>query len=659
MIGPALTRASSSRPRNGVEEPSPRAGLLVCALLSGLGLACEQAKLPASAKPDIRDQLVAARALVRHPSDGGGTARVLVGPSEVRAGGFAHWVFEFEAGTQGIDPAGALYFQPPLFWEWSPPQTSRSDRPGFCQVSCDSPAVRVETEIVDRQLLAVRFVPNGLRPGDRVRIAYGSEEAPVHVDPYADDAERFVFAVDGDGDGLRGPCLERPRLRIVPGEPALLSAVWPSVARLGDDVELVVAALDARGNAFLPAAGHIEFELPASWQGPARVELSVADAARARIALRVGAEGVFRMPVRAVIAGVELACTTNPLHVSASAPLVRWADLHGHSGASDGTGTAQDYFAYARDVAALDVAALTDHDHWGLEFLDETPQLWANTIEAARAASRPGRFLALPGYEWTSWIWGHRHVVYFGAAGPLYSSLDERYDRPSELWSALAPWSALSIPHHPAGGPIAVDWRHIGHAEVEPLVEIVSAHGSSDAPDAAKPIYGALEGHWVRDQLSGSKRLGVVGSGDSHDGHPGLSHRMPHYPSGGASAVLCDSLEAEAILEALRARRVYATNGPRIVLRVALGSARIGEEVSRGACQGEGNLLVQVLGTAPIASIQVRRGPNSAVEIAHAGESEVTLRATLEDLRAGENVWVRVVQQDGGAAWSSPIRVLP
>ena len=32
---------------------------------------------------------------------------------------------------------------------------------------------------------------------------------------------------------------------------------------------------------------------------------------------------------------------------------------------SDGTGTPEDYFAYARDVAALDVIALTDHDHWG------------------------------------------------------------------------------------------------------------------------------------------------------------------------------------------------------------------------------------------------------------------------------------------------------
>jgi hypothetical protein len=36
---------------------------------------------------------------------------------------------------------------------------------------------------------------------------------------------------------------------------------------------------------------------------------------------------------------------------------------------------------------------------------------------------------------------------------------------------------------------------------------------------------------------------------------------------------------------------------------------------------------------------------------------EVTLQRQVDDLTPGEYVYVRVVQEDGGAAWSSPIYV--
>jgi hypothetical protein len=39
------------------------------------------------------------------------------------------------------------------------------------------------------------------------------------------------------------------------------------------------------------------------------------------------------------------------------------------------------------------------------------------------------------------------------------------------------------------------------------------------------------------------------------------------------------------------------------------------------------------------------------------GRHELTLTTDLEDLKAGEYVYARVVQEDGGAAWSSPVFV--
>jgi len=41
-----------------------------------------------------------------------------------------------------------------------------------------------------------------------------------------------------------------------------------------------------------------------------------------------------------------------------------YANLHSHSALSDGIGTPAEAYAYARDVADIDVLALTDHTHY-------------------------------------------------------------------------------------------------------------------------------------------------------------------------------------------------------------------------------------------------------------------------------------------------------
>jgi hypothetical protein len=41
--------------------------------------------------------------------------------------------------------------------------------------------------------------------------------------------------------------------------------------------------------------------------------------------------------------------------------------------------------------------------------------------------------------------------------------------------------------------------------------------------------------------------------------------------------------------------------------------------------------------------------------VATEGRLEVVLQRPVEALRAGEYIYVRAIQEDGGAAWSSPI----
>jgi hypothetical protein len=170
-------------------------------------------------------------------------------------------------------------------------------------------------------------------------------------------------------------------------------------------------------------------------------------------------------------------------------------------------------------------------------------------------------------------------------------------------------------------------------------------------------IMHALPGNFVRDALDRGYRLGFVGSGDHHDGHPGAYQVSPQM--GGLAAILADELTREGVLEALRARRVYASNGPRMLLRTALGSHRMGEDVSVGKEGKQGRLtdrlFVHVIAETPLERIDFVRSGHLLPSIAIDGDLEAMLDREIPDLVPGEYVYVRAIQKDGGAVWSSPI----
>ena len=608
----------------------------------------------------LRDELLAAQAAIVHPSDGGGSAWLELAEGEdgsVQAGRAGRWTIVYEAGELGIAEGGAIHLQVSPFWNWSTPQAERSEAPGFTEVETEAEGVELDAFTADQQLLVVGVGGRGLTAGERVRIRYGAGPSGARADSYAERESRFWIGVDGDGDGVRKLIAASPAVTVRPGPPARLVLNLTSTARPGEAVRLTAAVLDPVGNAGPDYEGSIVFEPLSGLELPKRIELGPGDGARATVELAVRELGVFRARGRAELPTGPVEVESNPLLVTEGGPRIRWADLHGHSAVSDGTGTPEDYFLYARDVAGLDAVALTDHDHWGLLFMDEHPELWETNKAVGNRFDEPGRFVTLHGFEWTNWVYGHRHVLYFSNEAPLLSSLDPATDTPQELWEALRGLDALTVPHHPAGGPVAIDWDVPPDPVLEPSAEVTSAHGCSEARDCRLTIYSAVEGAFVRDAIDRGYHLGFIGSGDGHDGHPGLTHLDPVYPTGGLAAVLSDELNRPALLEALRARRAYATSGHRIVLRTALGAARMGQAVRAAELGPEATLFVQAHGTAPILGVEVVRSGEVVAGLAGDGSPDFLTAATLSELAAGEYVYVRVVQEDGGQAWSSPIRL--
>jgi len=569
------------------------------------------------------------------------------------------WSFVFEAGPEGVAEGGWIFFQAPPFWGWSAPHTIERTYPGFTEISTEAMGVQLEAQSFENALMGVRVAGRGLEPGELVRITYGAGDSGATADRFAESRSEFYFAVDGDGDGVRALLSDAPWIEVRPGPAARLVLTIPSSARPGDTIRLNVAVLDAAGNAGVVAVGDLRLEVPGGSLGlPETVTFSPEDHGVLTLEARVDEEGIYRVSAEGLGALDGLEGTSNPLVTAEAGRRILWGDLHGHSAFSDGTGTPADYFRYARDVAALDVCALTDHDHWGMRPLATHPALWGEIRRQAEISNEPGRFVTILGYEWTNWLHGHRHVLFFENGGDVLSSVDPRYETPDQLWAALRGSNALTFAHHSAGGPVATNWDYPPDPELEPVTEIVSVHGSSEAPDSPLPIYSPVAGNFVRDVLERGYSLGFIGSGDGHDGHPGLSHLAG--ACGGLAAILSDDLTREGVLEALRARRVYATNGPRIYLRATLGGREMGSAVVLESEPGDPTgdsattLTALAVAPAPLDGFDLIRSGRPVERIPCEGSVICRFSRDLPDLAPGGWVYVRAVQEDGGAAWSSP-----
>ncbi len=644
---------------------------------------------PAGARVEQYEMMLADLNMENGPADGGGHAELLSqpDPSAVR-GSAATYVLQYTAGPLGIVDGGAIFFQVSPFWGWTTPEPTVPSGDyviGNTSVTCDAEGVVLECDTVAQQCMVIRIGAAALPPGATIRVEYGVPPTGpglppgmpprTRVDTYAESAEAFYFWVDGDGDGTRKLIDRDPHVAIGPGPAVDLVLHVPSEVAVGAEFDVVIAFLDVVANAATDFTG----EVALSGDGlelPATVSFVAGDRARKRVHGKAVAAGIRRVVARIATAdgGAAAERLSNPMVVSDTSRRVLWADLHGHSQLSDGTGTPQDYYDYARDVAALDVAVLTDHDHWGMRKLDVTPEMWADIRETTARFNDPGRFTTLLGYEWTNWLYGHRHVLYFDGQGEVLSSLRPPTDTPTGLWATLREKhsNAITVPHHPAGGPVPIDWNIAPDPEFEPVVEIVSVHGSSESPDTPHAIYSAVDGHWVRDALARGYRLGFVGSGDSHNGHPGLVH-LGSPAGGGVAAILAADNTADAIHAALLARSCWATSGPRIVLWFSLGSTGMGGVVPvppAGKAAGDPAYVGIALGVESLASLElIKNGivvaradgaapptpaglPASAAQGA-ALQQTITWRDPAR--KPGDQVYLRAIQVDGHAAWSSPI----
>ena len=248
-----------------------------------------------------------------------------------------------------------------------------------------------------------------------------------------------------------------------------------------------------------------------------------------------------------------------------------FGQLHAHTNLSDGTGTVEQAFQHAADVPNLDFLALTDHSnsfegqsglpsagttHLGDENAEEVNASWAEGREGARAiTAQEGDFVGIYGFEMT-WSGGAPgHINTFNSEGfenrnaapykkgDNYEVLEAYYD------TLNANPETISQFNHP--GDTFGDFMDF--ALYDPvidnqitLIEVGNGEGAIGS-SGYFPSYSyytrALDKGW---------HVAPTNNQDNHKGNWGDSNTA-------RSVVLSDGLSEEAIYDAMKNYRVYAT----------------------------------------------------------------------------------------------------
>ncbi len=478
----------------------------------------------------------------------------------VEAGSYAAFTLVFTAGRFGMDDTGSIRICTRQVSDTGKPQFADPKAPNFVTAEASNGA-RLTLEFHPKlamrpwsRTLTVTVARGFLAPGDTITVRLGDQRqgSPgLRMQTYCEERFHFLTLADVFATCNWALLPNQPWVPVVPGPPVRKLAILPTRRAPGETFSLLLRADDRWGNPSpLPAGRHqlgasqAITGLPESFEWPAGAR----------------AHRIDGLSTTASHAAVVLWADTpsNPMRVApqlglSEAPLTPyWADLHGQSGETVGTGHIDTLARYARDLAGVDAIC-----HQGNDF-QITPEGWADFNRAFAEFDQPGRFVFLPGYEWSgnTALGGDRNVIFPTEGRTIRRSchalVEDLADHATDALDARELHAALRaeglpvlcVPH--VGGRYAN--LHFAHDRMlERAVETHSDWGTFD---------------WLlADAFDVGARVGIVANSDGHKGRQGASHpggsQFGSY--GGLTCLLATELTRAGIFDALRRRHHYAT----------------------------------------------------------------------------------------------------
>ncbi|MBI1201269.1 MAG: DUF3604 domain-containing protein [Rhodopseudomonas sp.] len=479
------------------------------------------------------------------------------------AGSYATFTLVYTAGFYGIDDSGSMRICFRFASDQSNPQFTDKAAANYTTVEASNGAIlevrfdpKGNVRPWDRTLY-IKVVRGFLSEGDQIVVKFGVTDfgSPgMRMQTFCEGTFEFRVLVDPIATFNYQPLPVQPVIRIVPGAPERFIAVLPTLWRPGEAFSLKLKGEDKWGN----PSDRCDTTLTLRAQGeidglPTQIELKPGPFAFEISGLSVREPGEAR--VELVDADGAVVAVTNPLRVAPEELVQFWGDLHGQSEETIGTGSADEYFAFARDRAFVDACG-----HQGNDF-QITGAFWDELNRLTAAYDEPGRFVALPGYEWSgnTALGGDRNV-YFPEEGRVirrssHALVEDHSDIGNDCHTANSLFDAFA--RHKEFDVVC--FAHCGGR----YADIVLAHdGRFERSVEVHSSWGTFE--WlVQDAFRAGYRVGIVANSDGHKGRPGASYAGAGKfgAIGGLTCYLMSELSRAALLDCLRKRRHYATSG--------------------------------------------------------------------------------------------------
>ena len=480
------------------------------------------------------------------------------------AGSYASFTLTYTAGTFGVDDSGSLRVCFRFASDQGNPQFDDPAGANYCTVEASNGAVlqlrwdpKGNVRPWDRTLW-IKVVKGFLQEGDTIAIRFGVTDhggSGMRLQTFCESTFEFRVLVDPIATFNFQPLPVQPTIAIVPGLPAKYVAMLPTLRRPGAPFSLKIKGEDKWGNPsdrcstrlFLEAEGAMPDGLPPSVElvegvfSATVANLSVSEPGKVCVIVKDG-EG-------------RVVARTNPLIVEDRELSQFWGDIHGQSEETIGTGSAREYFAFARDQAWVDACG-----HQGNDF-QISDEFWDELNRITAEFDDPGAFVAMPGYEWSgnTALGGDRNV-FFPTEGRTirrssHALIEDQRTADTDCFTAADLFEAFAAEQefdvvcyaHCGGRYADIGYAHDGRFE-----KSVEVHSS----------WGTFE--WLlHDALKLGYRVGVVCNSDGHKGRPGAS-----YPGagkfgaiGGLTCFNATELSRPALLDSMRKRHHYGTTG--------------------------------------------------------------------------------------------------
>ncbi len=358
---------------------------------------------------------------------------------------------------------------------------------------------------------------------------------------------------------------------------------------------------------------------------------------------------------------------------------IYWGLLHGESVKVDSTENIESCLRHFRDERAINFFATSS-----FESQEETPNdIWKLISQNVQEFDEADRFTTFLGMQWQGApkTEGVRQFIFSKDNKPVLRKKDAKYSSLKKIYKSISPKEMLSIPSFTMGKGMEYDFEDF-NPEFERVVEIYNSWGSSECTAKEgnqKPIKGppkkgiqeTQEGSVIA-ALRKNKRFGFVAGGlDDRGAYAPFFENDQEQYTPGLTAIVSAEHSRAALWEALYNRSCYATTGERIIVGITLAGHSMGSEMDAGEKLG---LLINrhlsgfVAGTTCLKTVEILR--NGEVIKTYKPDS-YHFEFEYDDLDPLEKVlidakdkkplfvfyYVRVKQEDGNMAWSSPIWV--